>query len=192
EVPVELTSFAAAVSGETVELQWETATETNNQGFQIERSLSGAEGWSVIGYVEGKGTTTEISKYQFVDRTPVSGTSYYRLRQIDFGGAFEYSSAVEVEFVPTQYSLGQNYPNPFNPTTKIKFAVPVDAKVVVKVYNTIGQEVAEAVNGSFSAGLYEVSFNASDLTSGVYFYTIDAKGIDGTTHSDVKKMVLMR
>ncbi|MCF8306326.1 MAG: T9SS type A sorting domain-containing protein, partial [Ignavibacteriales bacterium] len=122
----------------------------------------------------------------------VSGTSYYRLRQTDFGGAFEYSQTVEVEFVPTQYSLGQNYPNPFNPTTKIKFAVPVDAKVVVKVYNTIGQEVAEAVNGSFSAGLYEVSFNASDLTSGVYFYTIDAKGINGTTYSNVKKMILMK
>ncbi|MCF8317083.1 MAG: T9SS type A sorting domain-containing protein, partial [Ignavibacteriales bacterium] len=76
--------------------------------------------------------------------------------------------------------------------TKIKFAVPVDAKVVVKVFNTIGQEVAEAVNGSFSSGLYEVSFNASDLTSGVYFYTIDAKGFDGTSYSTVRKMILMK
>ncbi|MCF8267081.1 MAG: T9SS type A sorting domain-containing protein, partial [Ignavibacteriales bacterium] len=189
EVPIELISFVAKQNGQAVELRWATARETNNQGFEIEHSRNNIT-FVKLGYVEGKGTTTEISKYQFTDRNPVSGTSYYRLRQIDFGGSFEYSKTIE--FMPTQYSLGQNYPNPFNPTTKIKFVVPVDAKVVVKVYNSIGQEVAELTNSIIPMGLHQINFRGSGLTSGVYFYTIDAKGIDGTTYSDVKKMVLMR
>lgn len=103
-------------------------------------------------------------------------------------------SALEVMSleIPESYTLAQNYPNPFNPSTKISFAVPVDAKVVVRVFNALGQQVSEVANNVYSAGRYEVNFNASNITSGVYFYTIDAKGIDGTTYSDVKKMMLMK
>ncbi len=190
-IPVEFTTFAANVAGEKVELTWETATETNNKGFEVERSSDDVS-FTSIGFVDGNGTSAEAHSYSFVDHHATSGTYYYRLKQIDFDGTYAYSNTVEVDFVPTEFSLGQNYPNPFNPTTKIKFALPVAAKVSVKVYNVIGQQIAELINGQFELGLHEVSFNASLLSSGVYFYTIEAAGVDGQSFGTTKKMMLMK
>ncbi len=190
-IPVEFTTFAANVAGEKVELTWETATETNNKGFEVERSSDDVS-FTSIGFVDGNGTSAEAHSYSFVDHHATSGTYYYRLKQVDFDGTYAYSNTVEVDFVPTEFSLGQNYPNPFNPTTKIKFALPVAAKVSVKVYNVIGQQVAELINGQFELGLHEVSFNASELSSGVYFYTIEAAGVDGQSFGTTKKMMLMK
>ncbi|GJQ63062.1 MAG: hypothetical protein SCALA702_21150 [Melioribacteraceae bacterium] len=190
-IPVELSSFAANVVGETIQLAWETATETNNKGFEVERSEDG-ESFTKVGYMDGNGTTSEKQSYTFTDHHAVSGTYYYRLRQVDFDGTSSYSDAVEVDFVPTEYSLGQNYPNPFNPSTRIKFAVPVDSKVTVTLYNMLGQKVKDVVSRSYSVGLHKVDFNAGELSSGMYIYSITALGVDGSNFVDTKKMMLMK
>jgi len=191
-VPVELTSFVANVVDRSVVLNWITATEVNNQGFEIQRSEDEAS-FSNIGFVPGFGTTTEPKSYSYTDQSVTSGTYYYRLKQIDYDGSFTYSSVVEVEVsLPTVLSLEQNYPNPFNPTTTIQFSVPVDAQVKVNIYNLVGERVAEVVSGNFAAGTHKVNFSASTLTSGIYFYQLEATGIDGNTFSSIGKMTLLK
>jgi hypothetical protein len=193
-------------------LNWITATELNNSGFEIERSLSptpslreGAleqSGWSRIGFVNGNGTSSEVHNYSFADESPAAGKSYYRLKQIDFDGSFEYSNAVEVDFnLPIEFSLEQNYPNPFNPSTKIKYSIPnvtlsassraeskdEGSRVILKVFGILGNEIATLVNEEKPAGNYEVNFDASKLSSGVYFYKLQAGNFIET-----KKMILIR
>jgi hypothetical protein len=189
-VPVELTSFTAIANDGTVELNWATATETNNQGFSIERS-SGSE-FTEVGFVPGHGTSTETHSYSFTDRNVQPGTYTYRLKQIDFDGSYEYfTTEVEVA-APKVYSREQNYPNPFNPSTKINFSLAVDSKVTLKVFDILGQEVTILLTSDLVAGSHEVNFNASGINSGVYFYSIEATGIDGTNFVDVKKMILTK
>jgi hypothetical protein len=189
--PVELTSFAATTDNRNVTLNWSTATELNNSGFQVERS-NGSD-YTVVGFVAGHGTVTNIQNYIFIDQNVSEGKYNYRLKQIDFDGTFEYSNAVEVEVLGVKdFSLGQNYPNPFNPSTTINFSLAVDSKVSLKVFDVLGQEVATLINGQMAAGSQKVSFNASSLNSGVYFYRIDADGIDGQKFSSVKKMILTK
>src|SRR5690606_5901494 len=125
-IPVELASFNAAVSGNDVTLNWITASETNNYGFEIQRSLKDGkfirqsvneDRWEVVGFVEGKGTTSEQQFYTFTDRYLSAGKYQYRLKQIDFAGSVNYSKIVEVNTsVPVGFVLEQNYPNPFNPS----------------------------------------------------------------------------
>ena len=190
-VPVELTSFAATTDNKNVNLNWTTATELNNSGFQIERS-SGSE-YQVVGFVAGHGTTTDLQNYSYTDQNVNAGSYSYRLKQIDFNGAFEYSNVIEIEVIGVkEFALSQNYPNPFNPSTKINFSLAVDSKVSLKIFDVLGQEVATLINGQLAAGSQEVSFNASSLNSGVYFYRIDADGIDGQEFSSVRKMILTK
>jgi hypothetical protein len=197
-IPVELTSFTAIVSTGKVVLNWVTATELNNSGFQIERRKTKderSEEWVSIGFVNGNGTSTETHTYSFADQNPTAGISYYRLKQIDFDGSFEYSNIVEVNLtLPIAFSLDQNYPNPFNPSTKIKYTIPnvtlsgvEGSRVILKVYDVLGDEVATLVNEEKPAGNYEISFDASKLSSGVYFYQIQAGNFVET-----KKMILIR
>ena len=190
-LPVELTSFAAVTDNRNVTLNWSTATELNNSGFQIERS-SGSE-FQSVGFIAGHGTTTEVQNYSFVDQNVVAGNYSYRLKQIDFNGNFEYSDVVEVEVLGVkEFTLGQNYPNPFNPSTSINFSLAVDSKVSLRIFDVLGQEVATLVNGQLAAGSQRVSFDASSLNSGVYFYRIDADGIDGQKFSSTRKMILTK
>ncbi len=173
-VPVELTSFAALSVGTDVVLNWSTATETNNNGFNIERSLDG-NNFSVIGFVNGQGQSTAPVKYSHTDRNLQNGTYYYRLRQIDFDGTSTLSNAITVEVtgVPTKFDLTQNYPNPFNPSTVIRFTVDKTETASLVVFNALGEEVATLFNGIAKAGeLYQVDFSAKNLTSGIYFYTL--------------------
>lgn len=190
-VPVEFLTFTASAAGSEVILNWSTATETNNRGFDIERSQklkAGQAGWMKVGYSVGNGTTTEPKSYSFKDNDVNSGKYNYRLKQIDFNGTFSYSNAVKVNVTgPDQYSLSQNYPNPFNPATVIKYSIPSDGMVKLNVYNTLGQKVAELINGQVKAGSYEVNFNADNLSSGVYYYRIETTGFVST-----KKMMLLR
>ena len=166
-VPVELTSFVANVVERSVVLNWTTATEVNNQGFEIQRSEDAAR-FSNIGFVPGFGTTTEPKSYSYIDQSVNSGIYYYRLKQIDYDGSFTYSDVAEVEVsLPTVFSLEQNYPNPFNPTTSIQFSLPVDAQVKINIYNLVGEKVAEAASGNYAAGTHKINFNASTLTSGI-------------------------
>ncbi|MEJ5261841.1 MAG: T9SS type A sorting domain-containing protein [Ignavibacterium sp.] len=192
-IPVELTSFSANVNGNDVQLSWSTATETNNRGFEIQRSVipSGARNlsWEAAGFVNGKGTTTEPQSYSFVDKNLSSGKYAYRLKQIDLDGTTEYSNEIEVEIIsPNEFVLEQNYPNPFNPTTVINFVIPSEARnlVTLKVYDVLGNEVATLVDEYKEAGRYKVEFDASRLASGVYTYKLTA----GSFVSSKKMMVI--
>lgn len=170
-VPVELSSFSATSTTNGVLLEWATASETNNRGFEVERS-NGTE-FSTVAFVDGKGTTTSASSYSYTDEVS-AGKYTYRLKQIDFDGTTTYSNEVEVDLSPASYNLSQNFPNPFNPSTVIRYAMPVAGNVTLNVYNALGQKVAELVNGFMPAGEHSVNFSAANLTSGVYFYEIQA------------------
>jgi hypothetical protein len=190
-VPVELTSFTANVVGSDVRLNWSTATETNNQGFQVERS-SGSE-FVQIGFIDGHGTTTEIQNYSFIDKSLEAGVYSYRLKQVDFDGTFDYSNVVEIEIgAPQIFTLEQNYPNPFNPSTKINFNLAVDSKVNLGIYDVLGQELATMINGNLRAGTHEIDFSGQGMNSGVYFYKLTATGVNGASFTDVKKMILTK
>ncbi|HKB85242.1 MAG TPA: T9SS type A sorting domain-containing protein [Ignavibacteriaceae bacterium] len=186
-VPVELSSFTASVNNNSVTLNWKTATETNNRGFQIQRKTSNS-GWTNVSFVNGNGTSTKSNEYSYVDNNLESGNYSYRLKQVDFDGSSEFSKVVEVEVNnPVKFELSQNYPNPFNPTTKINFSVPSNGNVRLTVYNVLGQEIAVLVNGFMKSGSHTIDFNASDLNSGLYFYKLEGNGM-----SQVKKMMLVK
>jgi len=196
-IPVELTSFAASVGTDNqISVVWSTATELNNSGFNLERKLDGE--WQKVAFIEGKGTTTEKTEYSFVDKfkyESFQGTIQYRLKQIDFDGTFSYSkvASVEVDFTPKEYTLFQNYPNPFNPSTTIKFALPFDSNVRIAVYNLLGEQVEVIFDQVKEVGYHNISWNASELASGVYIYTIEAKSLDGLQKfNSVKKMMLVK
>lgn len=192
-VPVELTSFTASVVDLSVVLNWTTATEVNNQGFEILRSAQNDNDWRKIGYVPGFGTTTEPKSYNFTDQSVTVGKYYYRLKQIDFDGSFTYSNVVEADVsLPTEFSLKQNYPNPFNPATTIEFSLPVDAQVKIGLFNLVGERVAEITNKNYTAGNHKIEFNASQLTSGAYLYKLDAVDVTGKNYNSVKKMTLLK
>lgn len=192
-LPVELASFTAANDNNTVKLNWLTKTEKNNYGFEIERAVVDATGktseFTKIGFVNGNGNSNSPKQYQFTDNKTVTGKYAYRLRQIDNDGQFNYSSVIEVaaEKSVNNYSLESNYPNPFNPSTTIRFAVPNTSHVILKVYNSIGEEVVSLVNEVLEKGIYERTFNASSLSSGNYFYSLEADGVKLT-----KKMLLVK
>ncbi|MDH3269676.1 MAG: T9SS type A sorting domain-containing protein, partial [Ignavibacteria bacterium] len=191
-VPVELTSFFITSNGNKVTLNWSTASELNNKGFEIQRSSQGSE-FETIGFTPGYGTTTETNNYSFVDANIATGTYSYRLKQIDFDGTFSFSKQVYVDVTaPAQFQLSQNYPNPFNPSTSIDFSLTVDSKVSLKVFNVLGQEVASLLNGTLTAGSHQVNFDASALNSGVYLYRIETTGSNGTNFINVKKMILTK
>ena len=191
-LPVELASFAAATNRNNVTLNWSTAKEINNSGFDVERKLTTATEWTKVGNVAGNGTTNETHSYTYNDRVS-TGNYNYRLKQIDFNGNFEYfnlTSEVNVG-VPDKYDMSQNYPNPFNPSTKINYDLPVDGKVSIVLYDISGRQIASLVNEIKTAGYYTVQFNASTtaggLSSGTYFYRISANDFVST-----KKMILIK
>ncbi|MHB8853953.1 MAG: T9SS type A sorting domain-containing protein [Ignavibacteriaceae bacterium] len=188
-LPVELTSFTASANGSFVTLYWHTATEVKNYGFEIERaSTLLAANWEKIGFVQGHGNSNSPKNYSFIDTNSVIGSVQYRLKQIDNDGSFKYSQIVEASFMkPDKFELSQNYPNPFNPTTTISYSLPKDSKVVLEVYNTIGQRVATLENGEMRAGNHNVEFNASQLASGIYFYKMQTNGF-----VSVKKLLLLK
>jgi len=178
-VPVEMTSFTATAVKDEVKLNWTTATETNNQGFEIQRlqnsKIEKLQDWDVIGFIPGFGTTTEPKAYEYTDSKLATGNYTYRLKQVDFDGTSVYSEEVNVVVeLPLEYSLEQNYPNPFNPSTTINYTIAEDGFVKLSIYNMLGEEVATIVNTTQKAGKYEVNFNGSNLSSGVYVYRIEA------------------
>lgn len=192
QVPVELTSFTAENSTEGIILRWKTATETNNLGFSLEKSFNNSQ-FVEIKFIEGKGTTTNQNLYSFLDRELKVGTVYYRLKQIDFDGTYAYSNVISIEIaLPSKFSLEQNHPNPFNPITKITFELPANSDVKLIVYNTIGQLVAELINDELNAGRHEFDFDAQNLSSGIYYYTLSAAGKDGKVFHSTRKMILIK
>ncbi len=191
-IPVELTLFTAVRLETGILLNWETATETNNSGFEVERSRD-FEIFTSIGFVPGKGTTTQKSIYNFIDNDIQIGNYYYRLKQVDFDGTSKYYNVVLVDAgLPKDFAVMQNYPNPFNPSTSIKFQLPVDSKVRVEVFNLLGEKIADLLNDQLSAGFHNVSFDAANQASGIFYYVVTASGTDGSEFRSIKKMVLMK
>ncbi|MFZ1520273.1 MAG: T9SS type A sorting domain-containing protein [Ignavibacteriaceae bacterium] len=190
-VPVELLSFSSSVVDDDVTLNWTTATETNNSGFQVERRKTleaRSEEWENLGFVNGNGTTTETKSYSYNDENLSAGKYQYRLKQIDFDGTFEYSNIAEAEILPpARFSLEQNYPNPFNPSTSIQYAIASKQFVQLKVFDILGKEITTLVNEEKSAGNHKIEFNASNLSSGIYYYKITAGEFVQT-----RKMILLK
>jgi len=192
-LPVELTAFTSTTNSNNVTLNWSTFSETNNSGFDIERAIDNGQltidSWTTIGNVIGSGTINEPREYSFTDRNLASGKYKYRLKQIDYNGNFEYfnlSNEVNIG-VPNEYTLSQNYPNPFNPTTNLEFGISDLGFVSLKIYDISGKEVMTLVNEQKTPGYYTVSFNGANLSSGIYFYTIQAGDFVST-----KKMTLLK
>ena len=194
-LPVELSTFTAVTENNDVLLNWKTATEVNNYGFEVQRTAISqqltAETWQKIGFIPGSGTSNSPKEYSFTDKDAQPGTYKYRLKQIDNDGKFEYSEEVEVNVnaVAASYSLQQNYPNPFNPTTVIKYTLPSEDRVTLKLYDVLGREVATLINADQPAGnhTYTLSSEKLHLSSGVYIYKIQSGSF-----TDVKKMILLK
>jgi len=200
-LPIQLASFTASVvRNNDVEVNWKTVSETNNYGFEIHRKRGESGEWLKIAFVEGHGTTLAPQSYSYIDRALTFGKYSYRIKQIDLDGKSETFPEMEVTVgvAPGAFVLAQNYPNPFNPSTLIEFVVPQSGFATMKVYNLLGQEVATLFEGNAEAGrTYTVRFsatrgsafggNASNLPSGLYFYTLRSGG-----KSETKRMILAR
>jgi serine protease AprX len=172
--PVELQSFSAAVIEGKVNLNWVTATEKNNRGFEIEKKLSNAD-YKTIGFVGGQGTKTSPTNYSFIDQNNVNGTATYRLKQIDFNGEYTYSNEITLNVTSaTDFVLKQNYPNPFNPSTKINYSVPTASKIKLALYDILGNQVKVLSNDFKEAGNYTYTLNADGLASGVYIVRLSS------------------
>ncbi len=188
-LPVELTTFSASIFSDGIKLDWETATEVNNYGFEVERQDSETQVWENIGFVNGHGNSNSKKVYSFLDKTLFkSGNYYYRLKQIDIDGKFEYSDKIEISFLSTlEFELSQNYPNPFNPSTTIKFLIPEDGFVRLTIHNVLGEEITKLLNENIHAGYHSIEFNAQDLNSGIYFYKLEVGDFIKT-----RKMMLLK
>jgi len=186
-VPVELTSFSASLNGDNVLLKWTTASELNNSGFEIQRSQS-QNVWVTMGFLIGNGTASEKNDYLFTDEAVSQGKYLYRLKQIDYDGSFEYSDEIEVEILsPNEFSLDQNYPNPFNNSSVIRYSIPKSSQVTLKIFNALGEEIETLINEEKPIGTYELTWNAANLSSGIYFYRIQAGSF-----VQIKKMILLK
>ncbi|MCC6255842.1 MAG: T9SS type A sorting domain-containing protein [Ignavibacteriaceae bacterium] len=171
-VPVELISFEANILDQSVNLIWKTATELNNYGFDLERKSKNYD-WTKIAFIEGQGNSTSVKSYSFADDLLVNESRViYRLKQLDYNGEFHYSNNIEIDMTPSQFNLLQNYPNPFNPSTTIRYQLPKESNVVIKIFNILGAEVFEILNEKKAAGNHEVVLNAENLASGTYIYRL--------------------
>ncbi len=193
-LPIEMVTFTANNIGDKVELSWNTATEVNNFGFEVQRAIQNSkviiQNWNDIGFVKGSGNSNSPKKYSFIDSNPIGGNNFeYRIKQIDNNGQYKYSKVVDLKLIPAQFELYQNYPNPFNPTTTIKYDLPVESRVVLKLYDVLGQEVATLLNTDQQAGIYnfQLSSEKYHLASGVYIYRLQAG-----KYNAIKKFVLLK
>ena len=191
-VPVELISFTGKVVDNKALLEWSTASEINNQGFDVEMSYDN-QSFEKIAFIPGFGTSSEQHSYSYTVDKLLSEKNYFRLRQVDFDGTFEYSPVVEVDgLLPSEFYLAQNHPNPFNPATSIQFSLPVEASVKIQLFNMLGEKITEITNREFSAGVHTINFAADGLSSGTYFYLLDVIGNNGIGFTETKKMVLLK
>jgi hypothetical protein len=190
QLPVNLNAFDAVAGNNEVSLNWATASESSNDHFEIVRDDAG-----VVGSVESQGNGATGHQYTWTDRTVVNGRTYtYHLRSVDMNGSrgdlrtTEATPTFTATGTVSSYSLYQNFPNPFNPSTQIAFDLPMAGNVRLDVFNPIGEKVGTLVSGSVAAGHYSVSFDGSNLTSGLYFYTITV----GDKYTATRKMLLVK
>jgi hypothetical protein len=194
-LPVELVTFKATTDRLGTRLEWNTATETNNAGFDIERADAScappARRWTTLGFVAGSGTCSAERSYSFTVGNASDGNYLYRLKQIDQDGRARYSQEIEApRVVPHEFALMQNYPNPFNPSTSIGFALPEDSHVSIIAYDMLGRKAAIVLNEALPAGFHTVAFDAAALSSGVYIYRMTAR-CSRTVFTAAKRLVLM-
>jgi hypothetical protein len=191
-LPVQLTAFTSLVKANEVQLEWKTAMEQNNRGFEIERKTEN-ESWILVGFVNGKGNSNTLQGYKFNDKNLRTGNYNYRIKQIDYNGNFQFYNlqGIVIVGIPSKYSISQNFPNPFNPLTKINYEVAADSKVKIIVYDVSGKEIKTLTNEKKQAGYYSLVFNAANLPSGTYFYRIYAD--EGSkNYFETKKMILIK
>jgi hypothetical protein len=192
-LPVKLSCFTSSVNSRNVTLIWKTISEHNNLCFEIERKSVSTNQWTKVGSVKGNGTSSTERSYTFEDKKLNSGKYHYRLKQIDFNNNFEYhnlSSEVIVSS-PSKFSLTQNYPNPFNPETSIDFDLPFDSKISITIFDITGKSIKTIISESRPAGFHTIRFNASALSSGIYFYRIIAES-PNQTFIATRKMLLLK
>ncbi len=189
-IPVELSSLSAYISDGAVIIEWVTATETNNLGFDLYRENNGVK--TLIGKKEGSGTKLTPTRYSLADHPLKAGKYRYILEQTDLDGTKRSAGSTEINYDAPEmtHKLGQNYPNPFNPSTTISFTVggAIAQKVSLKIFDIAGKEVAELVNGVREPGNYNVIFNTSaknSLSSGVYLYELKIG-----SYSETRKLIL--
>jgi len=186
--PVELSSFTAQQSGRKIELVWTTKTETNNKGFEVQRRTNGGN-WEMIAFIHGHGTSAAQNNYRYSDFLSSDRNSFffYRLKQIDFDGTYNYSTEIKTEFaVLNDFKLYQNYPNPFNPATNIKFSLPSDGRATLKIYNAIGQEVLVLLNKELPGGSHTIEWRTENLPSGIYIAKLEC----GKFSTSIKMLLL--
>jgi hypothetical protein len=193
-LPVELSSFTAETNGRSVQLKWNTSTEKNSSSFEVEKKQASTDTWLKIASVKAADLSNSPKSYNYTDKNAASGKYNYRLKMLDNDGTFNYSKVVEINVsAPKDFELSQNYPNPFNPSTRISYAIPFESNVKLILYNSIGEKVKELVNSFQNGGYYELTFDAKSMSSGVYFYTIQALSKEGNQNfTSTKKMLLMK
>jgi hypothetical protein len=190
-LPVELTEFVLAylqdAAGHFVRLSWRTISETNNHGFEIQRSQNNID-FESLDFIAGAGTTSAPRTYEYIDKDIQVGSYYYRIKQIDNNGIVQFTDVQHVDVTaPTSYVLKQNFPNPFNPTTNIIYHLKEKGKVKLSVYNILGREIATLVNNVQEAGIHTINFDARAIPSGVYFYRLQANNFD-----QIRKMAVLK
>ena len=186
-LPVELSAFTARLDGDAALLQWQTASETNNAGFEVQ--TQNADAWLSIAFLPGAGTTAEAQNYTFRTDPLAPGTHRFRLRQIDFDGASAFSPVVELTVeLPEAYRLSAAYPNPFNPRTSFELAVRQTQHVTVSVFDMLGRRVATLFDGTMTANeTRSFSFDGAGLPSGLYLYRAE-----GETFSATRQALLLK
>jgi len=187
-LPVELTSFSGSLLNNVIKLEWNTATEVNNYGFEVLRSNI-KDKWEKIAFVEGHGNSNSPKYYSFIDNNAPKSNLSYKLKQIDFDGAVNYSKIIEVNNFSHEKSVNlfPAFPNPFNPTTTIRFEIQQSSFVSLKIFDLIGNEVAVLANENKQAGEYKIEFDAVNLPSGIYFCQLNSGKI-----SQTQKLLLMK
>lgn len=189
-LPVELLDFNCFNENNRIVLSWTTINETNNYGFFIQRKNEiYFDNWEDIGFVAGYGNSNSLKDYIFFDNNPLSGKSYYRLKQVDTDGKEKFHNAIEVVFNPSKFKLHQNYPNPFNPETKISFELPYDTFISIKLYDLLGNEIETITENFYQVGVHSITYNTleKNIPSGIYFYQLVAGEF-----SDIKKITLIK
>lgn len=187
-VPVELLKFYGQLYEKGVKLIWQTASEKNNYGFEIERCFQDSQRYEKIGFVFGSGTTVEINEYSFIDEEMQSGIHHYRLKQIDNDGGFKYLGDIRIIVeLSNNFTLYPNYPNPFNSTTVISYFLRQSNFVKLSIYNIANHEVMELVHEFQKPGSYALRLNAKSFPSGLYYCCLSSGDLCST-----QKMLIIK
>ncbi|MDR3666052.1 MAG: FISUMP domain-containing protein [Ignavibacteriaceae bacterium] len=187
-LPVELISFTSSKVNNNVILNWNTATETNCLSYEVERRTSSSNTWQKIASIQASGNSNSPRSYSYIDKNVNSGNYNYRLRIFDVNGTYKYSSIIDLEMEsPAKFSLAQNYPNPWNPTTTIRYQLPINTLVTIKIFDVLGKEIITLVNEAKPAGTYEVTLNSKNISSGIYYYQMRSGNF-----CETKKLILIK